>query len=137
MKCLSDYFPNGASKKQRDKFLDEHLMKGRSRYDAYQNWTVEEKCLDEELSMLDMLDSCFTYGGVSKFYHINRYGNGCSYYDDYLKNYLDKGGSKEEFDKMIAIQKKHFELCFVNYNVHVDFEGCHYNSMIDHDEVVA
>lgn len=137
MKCLSDYFPNGASKKQRDKFLQEHLMKGKTRSDAYQSWTIEEKCLDEELSMLDMLDSCFAYGGVSKFYHINRYGNGRSYYDDFLKYYLDKGGSKEEFDKMIEIQKKHFEHCFVEYNVHTDFEGCSYNSLIDHDEVVA
>ena len=137
MKVLSDYFPNGASKKQRDKFLKEHLLKGRTRSDAYQSWTVEEKCLDEELSMLDMLDSCFAYGGVSKFYHTYRYGRYGNYYDDFLKYYLEKGGSKEEFDKMIEIQKKHFEHCFVDYNVHTDFEGCSYNSLIDYDEVVA
>ena len=69
--------------------------------------------------------------------HIKRYGNGRSYYDDYLKYYLDDGGSKEEFDKMIEIQKKHFGHCFVEYNVHTDFEGCSYNSLIDHDEEVA
>ena len=45
--------------------------------------------------------------------------------------------TREEFDKMIEIQKKHFEHCFVDYNVHTDFEGCSYNSLIDYDEEVA
>lgn len=136
MKCLSDYFPNGASQNQRDNFR-KGLLKNQSLPDAYRNWTVEEKCLDEELSMLDMLDSCFAYGGVSKFYQKQSYNCCRSYYDEFLKRYIDEGGSKEEFDKMIEIQKKHFEHCFVNYNVHTDFEGCSYNSIVDCDEEVA
>ena len=137
MKGLSDYFPNGASSKQRNEFLREHLMKGRARCDAYSEWTVEEKCLDEELSMLDMLDSCFAYDGVSKFYRPKCYGNGKSYYEEYLANYIKEGGSKEEFDKMLEIQKKHLERCFVKHNVYTDSEGCSCNSIVDPDEEVA
>ena len=136
MKYLSDYFPNGASHKQRENFR-KGLMKGECLSDVYQKWTVEEKCLDEELSMLDMLDSCFAYDGVSKFYRPKCYGNGKSYYEEYLANYIKKGGSKEEFDKMLEIQKKHLKRCSIKYNVYTDFEGCSYNSIVDIDEEVA
>lgn len=136
MKVLSDYFPNGASEAQRNNFR-KGLLKGECLSDAYQKWTVEEKCLDEELNMLSMLDSCFAYGGVSEFYRAKSYNNNKSYYDSYLKNYLEAGGSKEEFDKMLEIQKKHFEHCSIKHNVFTDSEGCTYNSVVDYDEVVA
>lgn len=136
MKCLSDYFPNGASDAQRKNFM-KGLLKGEAHYKAYQKWNVEEMCLDEELSMLEMLDSCFAYGGVSEFYRVKSYNHDKSYYETYLKSYIDKGGSKEEFDKMLEIQKKHLERCFVKHNVYTDSEGCSYNSIVDIDEEVA
>ena len=136
MKCLSDYFPNGASEKQRENFR-KGLMKGECLSDAYQKWTVEEKCLDEQLSALSMLDSCFAYGGVSEFYIQKSYNHNESYYDSYLRDYLKAGGTKEEFDKMLEIQKKHFEHCSVRHSVYTDSEGCTYNSVVDYDEEIA
>ena len=136
MKCLSDYFPNGASEQQRENFR-KGLLKGECLSDAYQKWTVEEKCLDEQLSALSMLDSCFAYGGVSEFYVQKSYNHNESYYDSYLRDYLKAGGSKEEFDKMLEIQKKHFEHCSVKHCVYTDYEGCTYNSIVDCDEEVA
>lgn len=136
MKGLSDYFPNGASEAQRENFM-KGLLKGKPLYEAYKDWTVEEQCLDEQLTTLSMLDSCFAYGGVSKFYEKQTYNNCRSYYDEYLARYLEKGGSKEEYDKMLEIQKKHFEHCSVKYNVFTDGEGCTYNSIVDYDEVVV
>ena len=137
MKCLSDYFPNGASSKQRNEFLREHLMKNRTRCDAYNEWTVEEKCLDEELSMLEMLDSCFAYGGVSEFYRVKSYNHNKSYYETYLKSYIEEGGSKLEFDKMLEIQKVHLTHCSVRRSTYTDSEGCTYNSIVDYDEKIA
>jgi len=136
MKCFTDYFPNGASEAQRENFR-KGLLKGECLSDAYQKWTVEEKCLDEQLSALSMLDSCFAYGGVSDFYRKKGYNNCESYYDSYLRDYIKVGGTKEEFDKMLEVQKKHLEHCFVKRNVYTDFEGCSYNSIVDFDEEVV
>lgn len=136
MKCLSDYFPNGASEQQRENFR-KGLLKGECLSDAYQKWTVEEKCLDEQLSALSMLDSCFAYGGVSEFYVQKSYNHDESYYDSYLSDYLKAGGLKKEFDKMLEIQKKHLSRCSVKHNTYTDGEGCSYNSIIDCDEEVV
>lgn len=136
MKGLSDFFPNGASSKQRDNFR-KGLMKNRRLDIAYREWTVEEKCLDSELSALSMLDSCFAYGGVDGFFKPKGYGDNEVYYDTYLKRYLKEGGSKKEFDKMLEIQKKHLERCSVKWCTYTDSEGCSYNSIVDYDEEIA
>lgn len=58
-----------------------------------------------------------------------------SYYEHYLKDYIKHGGIKEEFDKMLAIQKEHYKKAEVHWNVCTDFEGCSYNSLGEPDEV--
>jgi len=136
MKGLSYYFPNGASEKQRKEFRN-RLMKGECLSDAYKKWTVEERCLDEELSMLEMLDSCFAYGGVSEFYRVKSYNHDKSYYETYLKSFIEEGGSKLEFDKMLEIQKVHLTHCSVRRSTYTDSEGCTYNSIVDYDEEIA
>ena len=136
MKGLSYYFPNGASQKQRENFRKD-LMKDRRLDIAYSEWTIEERCLDEELSALSMLDSCFAYGGVDDFYRPQSYKGGRTYYETYLADYIKEGGTKKEFDKMLEIQKKHLERCSVKHNVYVDCEGCMYNSIVDYDEEIA
>ena len=136
MKGFSDYFPNGASQKQRDNFL-KGLYKGKPLFEVYKTFTKRERCLYEQLSALDMLDSCFAYGGVSDFYVKKSYNHDKSYYETYLADYLKVGGKKEEFDKMLEVQKKHLARCFVKQNVYTDSEGCSYNSIVDPDEEVA
>ena len=128
LKGFTKYFPNGASEKQRDNFRTS-LCKGKPFYEAWQTFTVEEKCLEEQLSALSMLDSCFAYNGIAWFYD--------RYYDQYLEKYLKTGGNKKEFDKMLEVQKKHLARCFVKQNVYTDSEGCSYNSIVDPDEEVA
>ena len=135
MKGLSDYFPNGCSQDQRNEFVRK-LMNSDDRCTAFHRWSTEEKCLDRQISALDMLDSCFAYHGFSRFYKKSSWQYK-SYYDEYLNDYIECGGNKEEFDKMLDIQKKHLEKCMVLRNVHTDFEGCSYNSIQDFDEVTA
>ena len=133
MKGLSKVFPNGCSDKQRKEFRDK-VLGDKTSSDFYREATDEERCMEEELSMLDMLSSCFAYGGVDSFFHTWSFID--SYYNDYLKDYLKEGGSKKEFDKMIEIQRKHYERCSVIKNVYTDSEGCTYNSIREIDEKV-
>lgn len=134
---LSEIFPNGASSRQLDKLRNSWFDKYGNPFTDDIEWPKDIDLMDYEMSALGMLASCFAYGGVEKF---TRFGVPCrpnttgDYYHDYLRDYLNHGGTQEEFDKMICIQTEHLKRSSVISNVHTDFEGCTYNGISEVDE---
>lgn len=130
---LSSIFPDGCSKAQREMFVKEVGKK----HGCFMDWlkkSVIAKRLYEEMAALDMLESCFAYGGISEFYRKHEAWSYCgkgSHYDHYLADYQKVGGNKKEFDRMIKIQTDFLtEKCMVKYNVGTDGEGVSYNAII-------
>lgn len=81
---------------------------------------------------MSMLDSCFAYGGVDDFYKKKCYSpddRDKTYYDKYLEAFIKVGGTKREFDKAIAAQKKYYQKCSVVY-AGTDSEGLSYNGIV-------
>lgn len=70
--------------------------------------------------LISMIDSCFTYGGADK----ENYN-----YKRYIEPYKDKIG-EELFNKTYNERLQYLSKCTVKHNVHTDFEGCSYNSLI-------
>jgi hypothetical protein len=132
---MHEIFPNGCSSKQLDKLRMSWFEKYGNPFLGNGDWS-EVKLLESMYYALGMFSSCFAYGGVNGFFT----EHGCmykeTYYQHYLNDYLEKGGTKEDFDKMLDIQKEHYKKCSVKY-AGTDFEGCSYNAIIEEDEKTA
>ena len=128
MKKMHEIFPNGCSSKQLEAFRSSWFKDYGNPFTENIEWPREVKVLEEMYSALEMLSSCFAYGGTKKFYK--------QYYDEYLEDYLKVGGTKEDFDKMLTNQCEHYKKCFVEF-AGTDFEGCSYNYIIENDEEIA
>jgi len=92
-------------------------------YDEYFEWlksnTTPEQIKEEKtiISFKSMMDSCFTYDGLTKD-------------NDYIKKYRYELGV-ELFNKVYDEHSKHLnENYIVNRDVYTDHEGCTYNSLI-------
>lgn len=132
---LLDIFPKGTSSRQLDKLRDSWFKKYGNPFMSEAKWPSDVKVMDSMMSAVSMVSSCVAYGSFDNFYS----DHGCMYpeshYEHYLEDYIKHGGIKEEFDKMLAIQKEHYKKAEVHWNVHTDFEGCSYNSLEEPDEV--
>lgn len=85
---------------------------------CYNDMSEEQKQLDKELSLREMIMSCLTYGTDI-------------YNSHYTLDYKDKVG-EERFYEILKEQETYFkEHCRVEYNVYTDNEGCTYNSCIE------
>ena len=125
---LSSIFPNGCTKDQREMFVSE-VGKAHGCFWDWMKKSIIAKRLYMEMAALDMLESCFAYGGISEFYK-KPYYKTRNYYDDYLKQYIEVGGNKKEFDRIIKIQTDFLmEKCTVKY-AGTDFEGVSYNAIV-------
>ena len=133
-RVISSIFPNGSSRNERDALRRSWFEKyGNPFRDGSNVWPNTIWKLDKQLSALSMLDSCFAYGGIEQFYKYHKPWEYCgegSHYDHYLKEYMDTGGTKREFDKMIECQKKYYKKCKVVFAGY-DGEGLGYNAIIE------
>lgn len=71
--------------------------------------------------LIEMIDSCFTYGGADKESHN---------FERYILPYKNRLGARlfnSTYKKRLAELKKDYE---IKFNVHTDYEGCSYNSLI-------
>lgn len=84
--------------------------------------TEEQKQIDRELWCREMINSILIYNGKNNI--IN---------DRYLKSYIDEFGI-ETVERLVNEQVEDFEKATVLKNVHVDYEGLPYNSIIWADE---
>lgn len=85
-------------------------------------FTPEEKQLNLELDCRDMINSILCYHGQNRIME-----------NIYLNNYIDKLG----YDCVLRLcneQIQDFNKAIVKTNVHTDYEGCSYNSIIWADE---
>ena len=132
---LSTIFPNGSSRDQRDELRNSWFKKyGNPYIEGKEVWSDVIWRIDSELSAMSMLDSCFAYGGVDRFYttksccpaHAHQ-----TYYEEYLEDFIKLGGTKREFDAAINAQKKYYSRCRVIHNTYIDSEGCSYNSIVE------
>lgn len=135
MKKMHEIFPNGCSSKQLEDLRSSWFEKYGNPYTEGADWS-EVELLESMYWALGMLSSCFAYGGTKRFFEESGCKYGETYYEQHLEDYLAKGGTKEDFDKMINIQCKHYEKCFVGY-AGTDFEGCSYNYIDEKDEAIA
>lgn len=97
---------------------------------CYKELTDEQKKLEIELQLREMIMSCFTYFGDI---HTNKCINGVSKYygRPYIDEYYDLLG-KERTEEIYREQKEYFDTkCKVKSNVYTDYEGCTYNSLIE------
>ena len=138
---LSEIYPKGISHKQADQ-LHAYLFKVFGRPFESQ-WPKDAKMLEKELSMVSMLASHYAYGSVKTMKAVfkeprpvNPIMNpkGESYYDNYLRDYMNCGGTKGEFDKYIDIQIDHYKRSDVLKGVGADGEGNVYNTIVEPDE---
>lgn len=133
-RTLSAIFPNGSSREMRDNLRKSWFEKyGNPYLEGIEVWNKTLWKLERQLSALSMLDSCFAYGGIELFYEYHKPWEYCgegSHYDHYLKNYIDFGGTKREFDKAIECQKKYYERCKVVFAGY-DGEGLRYNAIVE------
>ncbi len=77
--------------------------------------------INHEQSLVNMIDSCFTYGNADR---------GSYYFDKYIKKYEDILGTKRFngiFDMRLNYLKSN---CTVHTDVYQDGEGCSYNKLI-------
>ena len=135
MQKMHEIFPNGCSSKQLDKLRQSWFEKYGNPFLGNGDWS-EVKELESMYWALSMLSSCFAYGGVKGFFNEHGIGYEETYYQHHLNNYLENGGTKEDYDKMLDIQCEHYKKCSVGY-AGTDFEGCSYNCIHEEDEVVA
>lgn len=130
---LSEIFPHGCAEKQRDKLRSELYKQYGNGILNWKNWSAYAKQLDREMDALNMLESCFAYGGISNFYAQHEAWEYCgkgSHYEHYLKAFEEVGGEKEEFDRMIEIQSCYLtEKCDV-ISAGYDCEGLSYNGIV-------
>lgn len=78
--------------------------------------------IDNAQSLRDMVKSCFTYGGADR----NSYN-----FERYILPYKDRFDSEDEFNKIYDEQLKDLKENFeIKHDVHTDFEGCTYNSLV-------
>ena len=87
---------------------------------SYDSWSEKEKQLNKEISCLDMINSCLSYG--AEFLN-SRYS------EDYIKE-LGKDRVKELYNE----QLEHFNNCIFLYNVYEDSDGITYNSVVEPEE---
>lgn len=129
---LSAIFPNGCTREQRDKLINE-IVDTYGTVVNWKKWSNTAKRLYEEMNALNMLESCFAYGGINGFYVQHEAWEYCgkgSHYDHYLADYIEVGGNKEEFDKMISIQTEFLtEKCDIVY-AGTDSDGLSYNGIV-------
>lgn len=136
MDKLINHFPDGAASRQLDKFRNTWFEKYGNPFLSDAQWPKEVNIMDSMISALGMVSSCVAYGSFDDFY----IKHGCmypeSYYEHYLADYIKEGGTKEDFDEMLAVQKKHYlrKESYVEQNVQTDWEGCSYNSLIEPEE---
>lgn len=79
------------------------------------------KKIEEIKYLKSMMDSCFTYGGLSEKHHN---------YHKYLLPYKEILGTKL-FNKVYKDYKEDLEKNYIiEQNVYTDSEGCTYNSLI-------
>ena len=94
-------FPNGCSNKQADELRKRIFQKyGNPYLDKNVTWPNRIKLLEKMYNSLSMLKSCYVYGELNAW--------ATKYYDKYLSDYEQLGGSKEDFDQCISLQMKHF-----------------------------
>ena len=135
MQKMHEIFPNGCSSKQLEKLRESWFEKYGNPFCGNGDWS-EVKLLESMYWALSMLSSCFAYGGVKGFFSEHGISYEETYYQHYLNDYLEKGGTKEDYDKMLDIQCEHYKKSWVGY-AGTDFEGCSYNCIHEKDEVVA
>lgn len=86
--------------------------------------------LYEEMSLRNMIMSCLTYGG-DIFTSTSMDGTSPYHGQPYANKYIDMLG----YDRVMEIyndQKEYFETkCKVEKNVHTDYEGVTYNSLVE------
>lgn len=120
-------FPNGASDFQLDQLRDKIFeIHGNPYLDRSKQWPDVIKRLDRIKSSIDMIESCYCYHSMRRWHE--------HHYNNYLKDYMEIGGTKEDFDECVRIQLKHLdETAEINVGVCRDSEGCSYNSMLSAD----
>ena len=95
--------------------------------------TEEDKRTFEELSCIEMLNSCLTYGD-DPFRVIDKWWYGHGYCKrSYMSDYEDKLG-KERVRELYEMQKEEFSKATIIENVYTDSEGLSYNSVRFADE---
>lgn len=133
MKMFSELYPNGCSSTERDRLRNSWFQEYGNPYLEHLGvWSDEIWKLDSELSAISMLDSCFVYGGIKEFYKEHEYWDYCgagSHYEHCLKDFVECGGTKEEFDKAIEAQKRYYDRCVVARGIYMDSEGNSYNGI--------
>ena len=95
--------------------------------------TPEDEQLYKELSCIEMINSCLTYGD-DPFREIDKwwYGHGiCK--RSYMSDYEDELG-KESVRELYEMQKEEFSKATILHNVYTDSEGLSYNSVRFADE---
>lgn len=132
---LLDIFPEGASSRQLDKLRASWFEKYGNPFFSDTKWPSDVEVMDSMMSAIGMLSSCTTYHNPEYFWYEHGYMHDENYYEYYLEDYIKRGGIKEEFDKMLEIQKEHYKKAEVHSNVYTDYEGCSYNSLEEPDEV--
>lgn len=85
-----------------------------------QPWTQEDRLLEEEYDCIDMINSLLCYGSLHK--DCVEIAN-----DRYLQKYVNVLGIDKVIDLIIAQQH---DIVGIQENVHTDFEGVSYNSII-------
>lgn len=142
MKLLSERFPNGITKDQKDKLQGEILERGGGCF-GYKHWSEENKILDAEMSAVEMIESLFTYHhNVYDYFFVNCHSAGHSSYLDeapgYIESYIEditRGShmaiedARVELTKVFENQMKLLSKAKVRDNVYEDSDGCTYNSL--------
>ena len=142
-KRLYELYPNGMSKKQQEELRHSWFETYGNPYTSGKKynevWSKEIRIMEEGLSAISMLTSCFVYGGIQGFYYQHEAWEYCgegSHYDHYLADFIKEGGTKEEFDKIIENQIRYFEKCSSRY-AGTDSEGGSYRALCEPEEETA
>ena len=138
---MSVLYPNGYSSAQKDKLRSRIFDVFGNPYTSGKKWPAEIRRLEAEMGAMDMLAAlvaqCGARAAIVKYKapKTSRWDvDKRSYYEKYLDDYLREGGTKEEFDKFLAIQEEHYKRSEVAHNIHTDFEGVSYNGIKEKNE---
>ncbi len=135
MQKMHEIFPHGCSSRQLDKLRDSWFEKYGNPFLGDGDWS-EVELLESMYHALGMFSSCFCYGGLEKFYKEHGCSYQESYYQHYLNDYLERGGTKEDFNLMLKIQTEHYKKAWVGF-AGFDHEGSRYNCIYEDDEEVV
>lgn len=133
---IQDYlkaYPNGVSRVSRDIIRQNFFTKYGNPYLSEAKWPQNVSILDKAFSALNMLESCFAYNGISRFYEKQNswQKDQRSYYEQYKENFLNAGGIETDYNTIIEIHKNYLNHCNIAYGVEKDNEGNYYNAIVE------